>query len=75
MTSVEAYRNYRLAPTYQSGSQIIHSYCSQHSAHWCVQVKTKRKVGRPIAYQGDPDSPDLDPEQRQIILRRIANRR
>ena len=38
-------------------------------------VTTKRKVGRPIAYQGDPDSPDLEPEQRQIILRRIANRR
>ncbi|CAL5225656.1 g8514 [Coccomyxa viridis] len=40
-----------------------------------MEVKTKRKVGRPIAYQGDPDSPDLDPEERQIILRRIANRR
>ncbi|CAL5226705.1 g9556 [Coccomyxa viridis] len=38
-------------------------------------VTTKRKVGRPIAYQGEPDSPDLEPEQRQIILRRIANRR
>ena len=36
--------------------------------------KVKRKVGRPIAYSGDPFSPDLEPEQRRIILRRIANR-
>lgn len=36
--------------------------------------KVKRKVGRPIAYSGDPFSPDLEPEQRRVILRRIANR-
>ena len=34
----------------------------------------KRKVGRPIAYSGDPFAPHLEPEQRRVILRRIANR-
>ena len=36
--------------------------------------KEKRKVGRPIAYCGDPNSPDLTPAERRRILRRIANR-
>ena len=36
--------------------------------------KEKRKVGRPIAYCGDPDSPDLTPAERRRIKRRIANR-
>jgi hypothetical protein len=36
--------------------------------------KEKRKVGRPIAYCGDPDSPDLTPSERRRIKRRIANR-
>ena len=36
--------------------------------------KAKRKVGRPITYQGDPFSPDVTPEQRRLILRRVANR-
>ena len=36
--------------------------------------KAKRKVGRPIAYCGDPYAPGLLPEQRRVILRRIANR-
>jgi hypothetical protein len=36
--------------------------------------KEKRKVGRPIAYCGDPASPDLSPAERRRILRRIANR-
>ena len=53
----------------------LHSIFTVSAVLLMQQVKTKRKVGRPIAYQGDPDSPDLDPEQRQIILRRIANRR
>ena len=40
-----------------------------------LQEKTaKRKVGRPIAYQGNPFSPDVTPEQRRVILRRVANR-
>ncbi|BDA51202.1 probable bZIP transcription factor 11 at C-terminar half [Coccomyxa sp. Obi] len=34
----------------------------------------KRKVGRPIIYCGDPDSPDLTPQERRRIRRRIANR-
>ncbi|CAL8465681.1 g5217 [Coccomyxa elongata] len=34
----------------------------------------KRKVGRPIAYCGDPNSPDLTPAERRRIMRRIANR-
>ena len=36
--------------------------------------RAKRKVGRPIAYRGDPYAPGLQPEQRRVILRRIANR-
>ena len=36
--------------------------------------KGRRKVGRPITYQGSPSSPDLSPEERRVILRRIANR-
>ena len=36
--------------------------------------KAKRKVGRPIAYRGDPYAPSLEPAQRRVILRRIANR-
>ena len=31
-------------------------------------------MGRPIAYCGDPDSPDLAPAERRRIKRRIANR-
>ena len=31
-------------------------------------------MGRPIAYCGDPDSPDLTPAERRRIKRRIANR-
>ena len=31
-------------------------------------------MGRPIAYSGDPFSPALQPEERRIVLRRIANR-
>ena len=36
--------------------------------------KIKRRVGRPIAYSGDPNSPELEPGQRRVVLRRIANR-
>ena len=40
-----------------------------------VQPATeKRKGGRPIAYCGDPNSPDLTPAERRRIKRRIANR-
>ena len=31
-------------------------------------------MGRPIAYSGDPFSPALQPDERRVILRRIANR-
>lgn len=36
--------------------------------------KEKKKVGRPIAYRGDPNSPDLTEPERRRIKRRIANR-
>ena len=36
--------------------------------------KEKRKVGRPIIYSGDPDAPNLTPQERRRIRRRIANR-
>lgn len=39
-----------------------------------MQSNEKRKVGRPIIYCGDPDSPDLTPQERRRIRRRIANR-
>ncbi|KAK9826511.1 hypothetical protein WJX81_008584 [Elliptochloris bilobata] len=38
------------------------------------ETKEKRKVGRPIAWVGDPNSPDLTPQERRRIKRRIANR-
>ena len=34
----------------------------------------RKKAGRPIAYQGDPNDSRLTPEQRRKIRRRIANR-
>ncbi|BDA47047.1 probable bZIP transcription factor 11 at N-terminal half [Coccomyxa sp. Obi] len=34
----------------------------------------KKRVGRPIAYKGDPNSPNLTEEERRRIKRRIANR-
>ncbi len=40
----------------------------------CAQPAGKRKVGRPISYCGDPNSPDLTPAERRRIMRRIANR-
>ena len=43
------------------------SVCSQ-------SPKEKRKVGRPIIYSGDPDAPNLTPQERRRIRRRIANR-
>lgn len=39
-----------------------------------AQPARKRNVGRPIAYCGDPNSPDLTPGERRRIMRRIANR-
>ena len=35
---------------------------------------TKRDIGRPIIYHGDPLSPDVTLEQRRLISRRIVNR-
>lgn len=36
--------------------------------------KEKKKVGRPIAYRGDPNAPELTDAERRRIKRRIANR-
>ena len=47
---------------------------SERQSHCAQDSKTKRKVGRPITYCGDPFSPHLKPEQRRVILRRVANR-
>lgn len=33
-----------------------------------------KKVGRPIAYKGDPNATDLTEAERRRIKRRIANR-
>ena len=58
-----------------SYSALPHASACGHEVPVSVQDgKVKRKVGRPIAYSGDPFSPDLEPEQRRVILRRIANR-
>ena len=38
------------------------------------QQKEKKKVGRPIAYKGDPNAPELTEQERRRIKRRIANR-
>jgi hypothetical protein len=39
-----------------------------------VQGKERRRVGRPVAYRGDPDAPELTEKERRRIKRRIANR-
>lgn len=39
-----------------------------------LQGKEKKKVGRPIAYRGDPNAPELTDQERRRIKRRIANR-
>jgi hypothetical protein len=36
--------------------------------------KERKKVGRPIAYKGDPNSPHLTEDERRRVKRRIANR-
>ena len=43
---------------------------------WCsvLKGKEKKKVGRPIAYRGDPNAPELTDQERRRIKRRIANR-
>ena len=38
------------------------------------QRKRLKKVGRPIAYKGDPNAPNLTESERRRIKRRIANR-
>ena len=42
--------------------------------HVSVQGKGKKKVGRPIAYKGDPNAANLTEAERRRIKRRIANR-
>lgn len=37
-------------------------------------VKPKKKVGRPITYNGDPNAPELTEAERRKVKRRIANR-
>lgn len=38
------------------------------------EPKEKKKVGRPIAYTGDPNDPSLTEAERRRVKRRIANR-
>ena len=40
----------------------------------CSQEDKKKKVGRPIAYRGDPNAMSLTDTERRRIKRRIANR-
>ncbi|KAL3145640.1 hypothetical protein ABBQ32_003182 [Trebouxia sp. C0010 RCD-2024] len=37
-------------------------------------MKPKKKVGRPITYNGDPNAPELSEAERRKVKRRIANR-
>lgn len=37
-------------------------------------MKPKKKVGRPITYNGDPNAPELTEAERRKVKRRIANR-
>jgi len=37
-------------------------------------IKPKKKVGRPITYNGDPNAPELTEGERRKVKRRIANR-
>ena len=44
------------------------------TANTLLQAKEKKKVGRPLAYKGDPNAPELTELERRRIKRRIANR-
>ena len=37
-------------------------------------LQQKKKVGRPITYNGDPNAPELNEAERRRVKRRIANR-
>lgn len=37
-------------------------------------LQQKKKVGRPITYNGDPNAPELTEAERRRVKRRIANR-
>ena len=39
-----------------------------------VQKKVPKKLGRPVTFQGDPDSATLSEGERKRVKRRIANR-
>ena len=52
---------------------------SCNPTHPCMTVmqnwmKPKKKVGRPITYNGDPNAPELSEAERRKVKRRIANR-
>lgn len=60
----------RHATTLSSPNQAAKSAPSQLEG----KAKGKKKVGRPIAYKGDPNDPRLTEDERRRIKRRIANR-
>lgn len=43
-------------------------------AYDIVQSKSRRRAGRPITYNGDPDAKNLTEGERRKVKRRIANR-
>lgn len=45
-----------------------------HSCNLFVVSQDGKKVGRPIAYKGDPNASNLTETERRRIKRRIANR-
>ena len=51
-------------------------FCCSPLHHWFLQdwLKPKKKVGRPITYNGDPNAPELTEAERRKVKRRIANR-
>lgn len=52
-------------------SDNCHSAASLMKQDWS---KLKKKVGRPITYNGDPNAPELTEAERRKVKRRIANR-
>lgn len=48
--------------------------CAERLRRGWEQATGRKKVGRPIEYEGDPDSPLLSEQERRRIKRRISNR-
>jgi hypothetical protein len=59
---------------FDSAEEVSDHKSTRQPARKGKKGKERRRVGRPVAYQGDPDAPELSEKERRRIKRRIANR-